>query len=105
MTIENIIQEIISVVKSRYNGKLAFDTPIVIKKTPHSFPVKIIGLQVDSDGILWTIDVNKEWSKLEPMTADANLISNSVLQRIKSLSSVNSFEQRSAIRSDSKGML
>jgi hypothetical protein len=90
MDVQVTINEIGTILCDEFDNKVLFDTPIKIKKSPHSWPIIIHGLQFGQGSHVWFINANKKWEKLEPTIKDADLISNSVLQRIKSLSSVNS---------------
>jgi hypothetical protein len=90
MTTQTTIRQIASIVLKEFGRKIVFATKITIKKSPHSWPVRVVGLEIDYVGDVWFIDSKGKWQKLEQSTADTSLISNSVLQRIKSITSVNS---------------
>lgn len=90
MTTEDTINLIMCIVGNDFDSKVLFENPVKIKKSPHSWPVIVHGIKVGMNSNVWLLDATNEWQLLEPSMKDSDLISNSVLQRIKSLSSVNS---------------
>jgi hypothetical protein len=90
MTVQYTINAIAAIIADEFEGKILLATPIKIKKSPPSLPVVVHGVEINDHSGVMILNKENQWQKLDESTADANIISNSVLQRIKSLSSVNS---------------
>ena len=76
------MQEVIQLIKSLMpdGHKLCFGTPVTVKKSPHSWPVKIVAVKVVEEN-LWTKYEGQEWQLY-----DGNeMVLNSIYQRLKSL--------------------
>jgi hypothetical protein len=103
MDVQTTIEQISLIIIGQFESLILFETPIIIKKSPHSWPIKVHGVQYGLGDHLWFINSNEKWQKLEVSTTDADFISSSIYQRIKSLSSVN-IDKHTAPRSTDPGV-
>jgi len=60
-----------------------FDTPVTIKATPHTLPVIIYALEKTSEGEVMVQINDGSFHKLEETDRNYDMISNSLLQRLR----------------------
>jgi hypothetical protein len=75
------LTEILSHLKEPVN----FDTPVTIKATPHTSPVRIYALEKTNDGEIMVQIHDGSFHKLEETDKNYDMVSNSILQRLKIL--------------------
>ena len=73
------LQEILS----HLSEPVQFDTPVTIKATPHSFPVIIYSLEKTSAGEVMVQINDGSFHKLEEKDKNYEMVSASLLQRLK----------------------
>lgn len=79
------IKLIADTVHKEHDGKIMFDSPITIKQNPHSFPIHLYGIEIESISGVWLMDSNQEWHKLEDTDRNFSIVANSIIQRLKLL--------------------
>ncbi len=60
-------------------GEVKFDTPVTVKMTPHSLPIKTWSVKIE-DGVIIG------WGDLSIEIDEPNALSNSLIQRLKLMS-------------------
>lgn len=77
------MESIIQIVKElRGTEPLYFDTPLLVKATPHSVPCTLWGACVSPQNELWLMDSYQEWHKLESTDRNYSLVVASLHQRL-----------------------
>lgn len=79
---EQLFDELLSNVTEFFREPVSFDTPVVVKKTPHHLLFVCHGLQL-SKGSVYIADGHGDWFELLPSQANSEYIISSLLQRIK----------------------
>lgn len=82
-----LLKGISNLLKEHFEGKIIFDDPITVKASPHSYPVKIYGIETAYRDI-WIMDNDETWNTLEEDDHNFSMIANSIIQRLKLLSGV-----------------
>lgn len=79
-------QEITRLVKDLVgeNGNLYFDTALLIKLTPHTWPVQMWAVSVKDDRIA-LMDYYQNWSELEEGDNNYDQVLQTIYQRIKTI--------------------
>jgi hypothetical protein len=102
MTLPDTINELVTLVNTHLAGKIDFQSPVSVRKSPHSWPVIIHGVQLnDGSNEVWLKDANGEFHKLTDQGDLIMMIAGSLYQRIKYLLS-NASKQHSVAGSDSQ---
>ncbi len=68
--------------------KIFFVTPITVKSSPHNLIMIIYGCEMDIDEHLKVMDIQEKWHELLPDQNNVSYILYSLLQRLKSITSV-----------------
>lgn len=82
-----LLKQIFELLKNHFDGKITFDDPIIVKSGPHSYPVKVYGLEAAYRDI-WVMDDDETWYTLEETDNNFSMIAHSIIQRLKLLSNV-----------------
>jgi hypothetical protein len=80
-----LIQTIVNLVRD--TNKIMFDDAVRIKLSPHSWPINIYGVWV-VNSCVWLLNSDGDWHKLEVTDRNFEAVANSIIQRLKSLTSV-----------------
>lgn len=73
------LQEILS----HLSEPVKFDTPVTIKATPHSNVVRVYGLEKTNEGEVMVQINDGSFHKLEETDRNYDMVSNSILQRLR----------------------
>jgi len=68
---------------SHLKEPVKFDTPVIIKATPHSFPVRIYSLEKTNEGEVMVQINDGSFHKLEEKDQNYDMVAGSILQRLK----------------------
>jgi hypothetical protein len=77
-----MLNEIIQYLTQYPEGKILFDTPVTVKKSPHDLVCMINGVWGSVDKGLWLLDGNSQWYLITAIDQNAELVLNSIYQRI-----------------------
>lgn len=79
-------QEIIETVKGLVNTDyLYFDTELVIRLTPHTWPLAIWGICVSRDDRIYLMDGGEEWNELCESDLNYDKVLPTLYQRVKQI--------------------
>jgi hypothetical protein len=70
---------------SHLKEPVKFDTPVIIKATPHSFAVYVYSLEKTDEGEVMVQINDGSFHKLEEKDRNYDMVANSLLQRLKIL--------------------
>ena len=73
----------LSEILSHLSAPVKFDTPVTIKATPHSFPVRVYSLEKTDEGEVMVQINDGSFHKLEEKDLNYGMVSNSLLQRLR----------------------
>jgi hypothetical protein len=73
----------ITEILSHLSEPVKFDTPITVKATPHSFPVRIYSLERTEAGEVMVQVSDGSFHKLEEKDQNYDMVANSILQRLR----------------------
>jgi hypothetical protein len=73
----------ITEILSHLSEPVKFDTPITIKATPHSFPVRIYSLERTEVGEVMVQVSDGSFHRLEEKDQNYDMVANSILQRLR----------------------
>ena len=94
MITAQVISDIASKVVNEHKGELMLDTPVTIKFSPHSWPVKIHKINIDRFNNVWLMDGNGNWYQLEEKDTNAMLVANSIMQRLRLITMNNQCQEK-----------
>jgi hypothetical protein len=66
---------------NQHEGKIMFNEPVVIKYSPHTFPVRVWGVWVNGND-LWLSD-GEQWNEVTTKDINGRLVIAGVYQRLK----------------------
>lgn len=89
MTNKELLQNIADIVRAEHEGKIMFADAITIKASPHSFPFYVYGAEIGPQSGVWLM-TGEDWHKLEETDRNFSIVANSIIQRLKLISSVKS---------------
>lgn len=79
-------QQIIESVKNLVGNEfLYFDTSLLIKFTPHTWPIQIWAVCVSPQGDIYLMDGFEEWHKLEETDTNYDRVLSTLYQRISTI--------------------
>lgn len=68
---------------SHLSEPVKFDTPVTVKATPHTLPVRIYGLEKTSAGEVMVQISDGSFHKLEETDKNYDMVAGSLLQRLR----------------------
>jgi hypothetical protein len=87
MTDQELLQDLADMVIKNHNGMITFDFPVVIKTSPHDYPIRIIQVEAYNETVpkVYLQDADKNLIALEPSHKKFALIAYSIRQRLKNI--------------------
>lgn len=82
MQVQTTINECVEMLSESFGNELIFDTPVIVKKTPHQELFRCFGASTKYHRLA-LMDVNGEWYEVDSSQVDVQYVVNSVYQRLK----------------------
>lgn len=67
---------------NKLGGKVMFDTPVVVKSSPHTHIVSVYGVEVNKNHV-YLLTGDGEWNQLEWTDRNYDYVANSLIQRLR----------------------
>lgn len=76
----------VTVMIERHGGRVRFDTPIIVKKTPHIHLISIYDVMIEGNE-MGVCDADGKWHELNASQINADYLINSLYQRLRLMES------------------